>query len=186
MPDLDLQALPPELQAALERAWPGCPEAQRRALLAPSGLDAPPLWPDRMWAWQPAGRWWRPGWARAQRARDEGFFRAHLSDARGEPHGHDGPVYKERLFDPEQPFFATPWTQAARLLRSPAPEVFSDADFWVVTQRLFGGDAEWAAREMQAWARGMQADGALRGGRRSRWLADAKWRLQMSATGTYV
>jgi hypothetical protein len=35
MADLDLQALPAELQAALERVWPGCPEAQRRAVLGP-------------------------------------------------------------------------------------------------------------------------------------------------------
>ncbi len=186
MPDLDLQALPTELQAALERAWPGVPEAQKRALLAPTWLGGPPIWPDEMWAWRPSSRWWRPGWAREQRARHEAFFRMHLGDARGEPQGHDGPVYPQRLFDPEQPFFATPWTQAQLLLRSPAPEVFSDAEFWFVTQRLFGGDAEWATRELLSWARGMQADGAVRGGRRSRWLADAQWRLQMSATGTYV
>ena len=186
MPDLDLQALPPELQAALERAWPGCAEAQKRALLAPAFLGARPIWPDEMWAWRPTSHWWRPGWARERRLQHEAFFRAHLGDARGEPFGHEGPVYPQKLFDPGQPFFATPWTHAEVLLRSPVPEVFSDADFWVVTQRLFGGDAEEASREMLHWARGMQADGALHGARRGRWLADAQWRLHMSATGTFT
>lgn len=186
MPDLDLQALPPELQAALQRAWPGCPEAQRRALLAPARLDAAPIWPDQLWPWRPAARWWRPGWARERRQRDKAFFAAHLGDARGEPQGHDGPSYPQKLFDPERPFLATPWTQARVLLRSPAPEVFSDADFWIFTQQLFGGDADEARREMLSWARGMQADGALRGARRSNWLADAHWRLHMSATGMFT
>ncbi|MGM9482047.1 hypothetical protein ACS5PN_12745 [Roseateles sp. NT4] len=186
MPDLDLQALPPELQTALERAWPGCPEAQRRALLAPPGLGWEPLWPNRLWAWQPARRWWRPFWARQHRALDEGAFSRHLSDARGEPWDAVEPSYKERMFDPEQPFFETPWTHAKVLLRSPAPDVFSDGEFWFITQTLWGGHVQSAASMTESWARAMKAEGALRGGRRSRWLSNALWLLNMEATGTYL
>lgn len=186
MPDLDLQALPPELQAALERAWPGCPEAQRRALLAPTQLGGTSIWPDHLWPWQPARRWWRTAWARELRQGSEAFFAAHLCDARGEPNCDVPPAYAQKLFDPEQPFFATPWTHARLLLRSPVPEVFSDADFWFFTQRLSGGDADAASRELQDWVRRMQAAGALHGGRRRRWLDDALWRLEMSANGTFT
>jgi hypothetical protein len=183
MAGLDLLALPPELQAALERAWPDCPEAQKRAVLAPARVDAQPIWPRQLWPWRPGSRWWRPGWARERRRQDQAFFAAHWGDARGEPQGHEGPSYPQKLFDPAQPFFPTPWTQARVLLVSPAPEVFSDADFWIFTQRLFGGDAVTAGREMLRWARGMQADDAVSGRRRGHWLADAHWRLHMSATG---
>jgi len=186
MPDLDLHALPPELQAALEREWPGCPEAQRRELLAPPELGEQPVWPHRLWAWQPASRWWRPFWARDERRQAEGRFGAHLADARGEPWGHVGPSYPQRLCDPDQPFFATPWTQAEVVLRSPAPEVFSDADFWFIVQRLCGGDVPSATSTAESWARAMKAAGALRGGRRDRWLANARWLLHMEATGTYL
>ena len=179
MPDLDLLALPPELQAALEKAWPGCPEAQRRALLGSrcwSGWR--PTWPDRIWAWQPASRWWRPWRAREYREQAEGLFVDHVSDVLQS--------YPARLFDPEQPFFDTPWTQAKVLLRSPVPEVFSDADFWAMTQQLFGGHVESATASALAWARGMQTENALRGYRREQWLIDAVYRLEMSATGTYL
>lgn len=180
MPDLDLQALPPELQAALERAWPGCPEAQRRALLAPRcWLGWRSVWPDELWAWRPTSRWYRPRFARECRERAEAFFVAHVSDVLHE----QGP----RLFDPEQPFFETPWTHARLLLRSPVPEVFSDADYWAITQQLFGGDTEAAASEARAWARAMQAaDAVLPGTRRQRWLDEALWRLQQSAAGIYA
>ncbi len=152
MPDLDLHHLPAELQAALERVWPGCPEAQRRALLAPHRLGWAPLWPHQMWAWQPASRWWRPGAARKERAWREAFFGAHLRDARGEPYNATGPVYEARLFDPAQPFFDTPWTQASVLLRSPVPDVFSDADFWVITQQLSGGHVPSATSTAVGWS----------------------------------
>ncbi len=186
MPDLDLRQLPPELQAALERFWPGCPEAQRRALLAPPRLGGAPLWPDRLWAWRPASRWWRPFWARDTRQCYEVLFGQHLSDARGEPLGAAEPTYKERLFDPEQPFFDTPWTHAKVLLRSPVPDVFSDADFWFITQTLWGGHVESAASKTESWARAMKAEGAVRGGKRDRWLSNALWLLNMEATGTYL
>ena len=186
MPGLALHALPAELQAALERVWPGCPEAQRRALLGPHQLGWQPVWPARLWAWQPAGRWWRPWAARDERWRAECFFAAHLSDARGEPDVPAGPTYAQRLFDPDQPFFETPWTQSKVVLRSPVPEVFSDADFWVITQQLWGGHVESATFTAKSWAFGMKADGALRGGRRDRWLINAQWRLNMEATGTYL
>jgi hypothetical protein len=72
------------------------------------------------------------------------------------------------------------------LLRSPVPDVFSDADFWFITQRLFGGDVYWAGGCATEWAKGMRADKAVHGARRWRWLADARWRLHMSATGTFT
>lgn len=186
MPDLDLNTLPPELKAALERVWPGCPEAQRRALLAPSRLGGAPIWPDGLWPWQPARRWWWPFGASELREGWEHFFGAHLGDARGEPNDGSGPAYAERLFDPAQPFFATPWTQAGRLLRSPVPDVFSDAEYWFITQTLFGGDEHGSSQETVAWARGMRADRALHGRRRLRWLDDAQWRLHMAATGMFT
>jgi len=185
MPDLDLQALPAELQAALERVWPCCPEAHKRALLAPPALGAAPLWPTQLWPWQPARRWWRPFAARNERQGWEHFFGQHVGDARGAR--HDGlPTYPQRLFDPEQPFFETPWTNSRVLLRSPVPDVFSDADFWFMTQQLSGGDSYWAGVDAENWARGMRADRALHGARRDRWLADALWRQHMSSVGDYT
>lgn len=179
MPELDLQALPPELQAALEQAWPGCPEAQRRALLAPYQLGSTSIWPDNLWPWQPSRRWWRPERARKCRKADACFFTAQVSDVLGAPR-------EPRLFDPAQPFFETPWTRAQDLLRSPAPDAFSDADFWAITQLLFGGDVHWATRTTQDWVAGMRADGALQGARRRRWLTDALWRLEASAKGDFL
>lgn len=185
MTDLDPAALPADLRAALERAWPGSAESQRRALLAPSALGGRPLWPHGLWAWRRAACWWRPSWARAEREAAEAWFGAHLGDARGER--WDGlPVYAERLFDPAQPFFETPWTRADRLLRSPVPQVFSDAEFWFIVQRLHGGDLRSATATAQAWAAGMAADRALQGGRRGHWLADAEWRLHMAAIGAFT
>lgn len=178
-PALDLTTLPPGLQAALEQAWPGCPEAQRRAVLAPHGLRGRSVWPDHLWPWQPARHWWRPGRARECREGEAEFFAAHVSDVRGAP-------YPPRLFDPAQPFFETPWTHAAVLLRSPAPDAFSDADFWVFVQLLFGGDLHWATVTANEWAAGMRADAALHGSRREAWLNDALWRLEASAKGDYL
>lgn len=179
MAAFDLQTLPLELQAALAQAWPGCPEAQRRALLAPQALGGAPLWPGNLWPWQPARRWWRPGVARECRAGEALFFSAPVSDVRGA-------AYAPRLFDPAQPFFETPWTQAEVLLRSPAPDAFGDADFWVLTQRLCGGDVPAATRLAHEWAAGMRADAALQGARRQRWLGDALWRLEASAKGDFL
>lgn len=116
----------------------------------------------------------------------EGLFDGHLADARGEPWNAVEPSYKERLFDPAQPFFETPWTHARVLLRSPAPDVFSDADFWFITQKLWGGDVSSATSTVESWARAMKAENALRGGRRDRWLANAQWLLHMEATGIYL
>ena len=72
------------------------------------------------------------------------------------------------------------------LLRSPAPDVFSDADFWLITQTLWGGGVPSATFMTESWARAMKAKGALRGGRRERWLSNALWLLNMEATGTYL
>jgi hypothetical protein len=177
MPDLDLQALPADLRAALERAWPGSPEAQRRALLGPR-WGWPAVWPELLWAWQPPRRWWRAGLARRCREQAEALFVAPVRDVRQDQ--------AARLFDPAQPFFDTPWTHAATLLRSPVPAVFSDAEFWAMTQQVFGGDVVLATQQAQDWARGMQAEGALQGSRRRRWLQDALWRWEMSATGTFL
>lgn len=167
------------MQAALTQAWPGSPEAQRRAVLAPHRLGGAPVWPRHLWPWQPSRRWWRPGTARECRAGEAQFFAAPVSDVRGAS-------YAPRLFDPAQPFFDTPWTRAGLLLRSPAPDAFSDADFWVIVQLLFGGDLHWATRTAQDWAAGLRADGALQGARRDRWLTDALWRLEASAKGDFL
>jgi hypothetical protein len=180
MPELDLQALPPELQAALERVWPGAPEAQRRALLGPwveGGWEA--VWPDNLWPWQPAGRWWRPGAARDLREAYERYFGSQCRDileARG-----------PRLFDPAQPFFETPWTRATAALRSPVPEVFTDAEFWAITTQLFNGDVGVAERESRRWAAELIQQGATeRGARRSEWWTNQLRHMEMSAKGDYL
>lgn len=179
MPDLDLQQLPPELQAALERVWPGCPEAQRRALLGPWAAGVwRTAWPGHLWPWQPSARWWRPGAAREWRAAFEGYFgsqRRNLLESSG-----------PRLFDPDQPFFATPWTHAKVVLRSPAPAVFSDAEFWAITQQIFDGDVDQASREALGWARELTARQATaRGARRDNWWIDQLRTMRAVATGTF-
>ena len=179
MADLDLQTLPPELRTALERAWPGCPEAQRRALLAPVRLGGAPLWPSQLWPWKPLARWWRLPSARESRAAALEYFVARVSDVRGAPR-------VPQLFDPAQPFFATPWTQAEALLHSPTPDAFSDADYWLITQRLCGGDAAQATQLAQDWAGQMRTDDALRGTRRATWLNQALRRLEASARGDFL
>lgn len=180
MPDdhLDLQALPPELQAALERAWPGNPEAQRRALLGPvreGGWRS--VWPDLVWPWVPARRWWRPGEARRWRALFEWHFSASRRDILEQEQG-------PRLFDPAQPFFDTPLTRPQVALRSPAPEVFSDAEYWGIAMQLFNGDlprAEWTVR---AWARDLVARKATqRGWRRDNWWTETLAVERAAATG---
>ncbi|MDR7333415.1 hypothetical protein [Roseateles asaccharophilus] len=179
MPDLDLRALPAELQAALHQAWPDCPEAQRRALLAPrcwSGWQ--PTWPGRVWAWEPRRRWLRPFRAREYREIAEALFVDHVGDVLRK--------HEPRLFDPAQPFFDTPWTQARVLLRSPEPAVFSDAEFWAIAQQLCGGDVAHATATAGDWAQGMRADGAVRGWRREGWLLNAVAVLESSAAGTFL
>ena len=176
---LILGELPAELQAALERSWPGQPEAQRRALLAPSWLGGRGLWPHGLWPWQPAWRWWRPQAARNARAGCETWFTSPVEDVRGAPRD-------ARLFDPDQPFFETPWTYTAAPLRSPTPHAFSDAEFWYLLQQLCGGDLPQATALAHDWTHGLERDDALRSrGRRSRWLVDAQYRLLMSACGNF-
>lgn len=179
MADLDLATLPPELRDALERAWPGCPEAQRRILLAPMRLAGAPLWPGLLWPWQPSARWWRLPLARRVRAGTLGYFLTHVSDVRGA-------LQAPRLFDPAQPFFATPWTRAEELLHSPTPDAFSDADFWFITQRLCGGDVAQATHLAQNWAGKMRTNGALQGKRRDAWLNEELSRLEASARGDFL
>lgn len=160
---LNLQQLPAELQAALKRAWPGCPEAQRRAVLGPwLNQGWVTVWPDNTWPWQPTKRWWRPASARQWRGWFEAFFSAQGSNLLAP----EGP----QLFDPDKPFFETPWTQARVVLRSPAPEAFTDAEYWAITTQLFGGDAEQAAWKVTNWARDLVARGITgRGFRRDGW-----------------
>lgn len=178
MADLDLQALPPELQAALERVWPGCPEAQRRAVLGPwLNMGWVTVWPDNTWPWQPARRWWRSGSARKWRDSFQAYFGSQ---------GHNVLVpVGPRLFDSDQPFFDTPWTQARVVLRSPAPEAFTDAEFWALTTQLFGGDAEQAAWQVKGWARDLVARGITgRGYRRGSWWQEMRTVLTAEATGS--
>jgi hypothetical protein len=175
---LDLQSLPLELQAVLERVWPGCAEAQRRAVLGPwCNMGWVTVWPGGIWPWQPAKRWWRPGSASQWRERFEAYFSAQCHNELVP----EGP----RLFDPDQPFFPSPWTQTRVLLRSPAPEAFTDAEFWSVTTQLFGGDAERAASQVQGWARSLEARGITgRGHQRDSWWQEMRTVLHAEATGS--
>lgn len=179
MAALDLSTLPPELHAALERVWPGCPEAQRRAVLGPWATGVwRTVWPDFLWPWQPSRRWWRPRAARQWRESFEAYFgarRSNLLEARG-------PL----LFDPAQPFFETPWTQAGTLLRSPVPEVFSDGEFWAIAMQLFDGDVPRAEAQARDWAREPAASRAAAGGsRRDNWWIDKLRVMHAEATGTF-
>ena len=176
MADLDLKTLPAELQAALERVWPGCPEAQRRAVLGPwcEGVWRT-VWPDLLWPWQPSRRWWRPGEAREWRESFERYFgaqRSNMLEAQG-----------PRLFDPAQPFFDTPWTQAAVLLRSPVPAFFSDGEFWAMVMQLFDGDVEQATDYAQACARELTARKTTSRAQRNAWWIQELLVLRASATG---
>ncbi|WP_140631607.1 hypothetical protein [Methylibium rhizosphaerae] len=171
--------LPKDLQAALDRAWPGCVEAQRRCLLGPAsrfGLQR--VWPGWTWLWRPTCHWWRPG-AKAHREIFEAHFRAPCSDVLQS--------LPTLLFDPGQPFFETPWTRADVVLRSAAPEAFSDAEFWAITMQLFGGDVEAAAAQARQWASDLARRGiAGRGHRRDVWWSGQVGLLEASATGTYL
>jgi hypothetical protein len=178
MPDLDLQALPAELRAALERAWPGQPDAQRRAMLGPAreaGWQR--VWPDLVWPWMPARRWWRAGQARRWRQ----LFEWHFGSARRDILDREqGP----RLFDPAQPFFDTPWTRPTVALRSPAPEAFSDAEYWAIAMQLFSGDLALAEPAVRAWARDLIASQAARPGRRrDHWWTQRLTVERAAATG---
>jgi hypothetical protein len=176
MAPLDLRALPAELQAALEHAWPGSAEAQRRALLGPWCHKLwRTAWPDMQWLWQPSRRWWRTGDAAAWRQAFEGYF--------GAAQGNILESRVPRLFDPDQPFFPTPWTQARVLLRSPAPEAFSDGEFWALTTQLFDGDPDAASRYALACARHLKAIKATSRARRDRWWNQELILLHASATG---
>ena len=88
-----------------------------------------------------------------------------------------------RLFDPAQPFFPTPWTQADVLLRSPAPDVFSDGEFWALTMQLFDGDAHAAVDYAQRCAHHLRLMQATHRARRDRWWVQELIVLHASATG---
>lgn len=117
--------------------------------------------------------------AKAHREIFEAHFRAPCSDVLQS--------LPTLLFDPGQPFFETPWTRAGALLRSPAPEAFSDAEFWAITMQLFGGDVEAAAAQARQWASDLARRGiAGRGHRRDVWWSRQVGLLEASATGTYL
>lgn len=176
-PALDLCALPAELQDALARAWPGCPEAQRRAVLAPWCYSHwYRVWPDMLWPWQPGRRCWRPAQARYWRADLEACFasrRRNILEAKG-----------PRLFEPDQPFFDTPWTHAEVLVRSPVPEVFSDGEVWAMAMQLFDGEIDTAADYAQTCARHLIANKLTRRARRSAWWQEELTLMRASATGS--
>lgn len=177
---LDLRQLPPELQAALERAWPAQPESQRRALLAPAALGGPGIWPRLLWPWRRAAHWWRPGWAREMRAASEAFFRAHVQDIRGAPRS-------ALLFDVDQPFFSTPWTSTPAPLRSPAPHAFSDVDYWYLLQQVCGGEPDVARDLCLDWAARLAESGSLTTpARRAQWLHDEMWRYKLACHGDFL
>lgn len=173
---LDLQALPPELRAALERVWPGCPEAQRRALLGPNCHDHfDSTWPDMLWPWKPTRRWLMPGQARMWR----GIHEAHFGSRCGDILEATGP----RVFEPGQPFFATPWTNAAVLVRSPVPEFFSDGEVWAMAMQLFNGEIDSGMDFARACARDMVAKKITRRSQRADWWRTRLVIMRASATG---
>jgi hypothetical protein len=69
-------------------------------------------------------------------------------------------------------------------LRSPAPEAFSDAEYWAIAMQLFSGDLVLAEPAVRAWARDLIASQAARPGwRRDQWWTQRLTVERAAATG---
>jgi hypothetical protein len=147
MPYLDLQQLPRELQAALQRTLPD-DESRRRAVLAPWVAGQCTRILDQTWPWEPTRRFWRTRRAAWVCHAAEQFMRCTL-----DPSDERSPS----IFSASQPYFRTDQTAAGQTLVSPWSDVFSDAEFWALTMQMYAGDATAAQNGLDHCAKALRA-----------------------------
>ncbi|MBI3101587.1 MAG: hypothetical protein HYY98_08560 [Burkholderiales bacterium] len=193
MPFLDLNALPPALQASLGRIFDN-DESRRRAVLAPwarAGFTS--ICPDAEWAWDPWRSFWRRKWAKGIRAQSENEFFALQQDAPYQGIGEPPPAAQPQvsIFDPSLPFFPTPLTDVRETMLSPWPDVITHAEFWAFAAQLSKGNAASTASTLECYLprlrkvthpTGLQR---LRPWARSAAWRDIVWRTEMANTGMF-
>lgn len=180
---LELNALPSELKAELDKHFDN-DESKRRALLAPHCRGRfSAIWPEGMWAWQPMRRFWRRKWARDVRKDDKTFFQSVV-----EERFPDSPS----LFDPSLPFFPTPLTEVSKPIISPWPEVLSDAEYWALVMQVYSGDETLAQNRIQYWVPYFKKALHPKGLQKLRFwhskydeLADLCWKEEMRKAGDF-
>ena len=193
MPFLDLNALPPALQASLGRIFDN-DESRRRALLAPwaaAGFSA--IHDGGEWAWDPWRSFWRRKWAKGIRAQSENEFFALQQDAPYQGIGEPPPAAQPQvsIFDPSLPFFPTPLTEVRETMLSPWPDVITHAEFWAYAAQFWSGDAKFAASELECYVsdfrKAMHPTGLqrLRPWARSALWRDIVWRTEMAIAGMF-
>ncbi len=150
----DLTSLPLELQATLQRLLPD-EESRRRAVLAPWVAAQGQTIATHTWPWVPWQRFWRAHAAANTRALCEQWLASRLN-----PHDPASPS----VFDPALPYFPCPQTRVTRVLNSPWPSIFTDAEFWALTMQLFDGEPDTAQRVLTGWVHQCQAQKHLAAG----------------------
>jgi hypothetical protein len=139
---LDLNTLPRTLRKVLDQHFDN-DESKRRAVLAPSVGHCESIIGNGLWAWSPLRYFWRRKRARLIRESREKFFKLVVNDREpGSP----------SIFAPDQPFFPTPLTKVTVEVRSPYPDVLSDAEFWAFMMQLHMGNEAVAANQLRGWA----------------------------------
>lgn len=193
MPFLDLNALPPALQASLNRLFDN-DESRRRAVLAPwarAGFNV--IHDGGEWAWDPWRSFWRRKWASdIRRSREDEFF-ALQQDAPDQSAAAPppAPALQVSIFDPSLPFFSTPLTEVRETMLSPWPDVITHAEFWAFAAQFCKGDAEFAAGELEHYLprlrKVMHPTGLqrLRPWARSAVWRDIVWRTEMAIAGMF-
>ena len=196
MPFLDLNALPPALQASLGRIFDN-DESRRRALLAPwaaAGFSA--IHDGGEWAWDPWRSFWRRKWASdIRRSREDEFF-ALQQDAPDQSAAAPppAPALQVSIFDPSLPFFPTPLTEVRETMLSPWPDVITHAEFWAFAAQFWSGDAKYAASRLEGYGyvsalcKAMHPTGLqrLRPWARSAVWRDIVWRTEMDIAGNFL
>ncbi len=153
MANLDLQALPMALRAALDASFDD-DESKRRAVLAPwADAGYVSIFSDGLDAWQEDRAWLlRRGAREAKRERlVREFFSQRVQTVDGS---------NPSIFDRNLPFFPTRLCEARAVLRSPCPQWICDAEFWALTMQCVDGDAHAAAIELRN--RSAALDAAMR------------------------
>ncbi len=191
---LDLNPLPRALQASLSRHFDN-DESRRRAVLAPWALAGfSCIYPEGVWAWDPWRSLTRRKWAREVReGREQRFFA-------NEQHRIEedtvlvpsNPPPMTSIFDPAMAFFPTPLTEVKRPMRSPWPDVITDAEFWAYAVEFRSGWVRFATTDLQGYVPRLRATMQRRGWQRLRpWARaslwrDIVWRAKMAKSGTYL
>ncbi len=195
MPLLNLQSLPPALQASLQRHFDN-DESRRRAVLAPwasAGFNV--IHTGGEWAWDPWQSFWRRQWAKDIRESREARFFAITQDIPYEGPGQEPPgriTPSISIFDPSLPFFPTPLTEVHTPMLSPWPDLVTHAEFWAYTTQFWRGDAPYSAlylkRHLPTLHQAMHPEGWRRWLPRARaatWR-DIVWLTDMDIKGIYL